>query len=153
MWQLLVMPPVRKKNIKIKRFLSTHSLKDHIFEYLAFPHTTSSCDAPSASQGQCSNDFRCLFTTDALEHQHTSKFKAYKKLNAPIILNWVCSVLLEPVHSFHLLFFFFPLFCWWGEERTKYFKLVLQIGSWSNSIIAEWLSSLWADSQRIIKQD
>lgn len=44
----------------------------------------------------------CLFTTYALELQHTSKFKAYKKLNAPVILNCVCSVLLEPVHSFSL---------------------------------------------------
>lgn len=77
----------------------------------------------------------CLFTADALEPQRTSKFKAYKKLNAPIILNWVCSVLLEPVHSFRLWGFF--LFCWWGEEGTKCFLLALQIGSRSNSIIAE----------------
>lgn len=50
--------------------------------------------------------FSCLFTTDALKPQRASKFKAYKKLNAPIILNWVCSVLLEPVHSFRLWGFF-----------------------------------------------
>lgn len=48
--------------------------------------------------------FGCLFTTYALEAKHTSKFKDYKKLNAPIILNRVCSVLLEPVHSFSLGF-------------------------------------------------
>lgn len=48
--------------------------------------------------------FSCLFTTYALKAKHTSKFKDYKKLNAPIILNRVCSVLLEPVHSFSLGF-------------------------------------------------
>lgn len=78
--------------------------------------------------------FNCLFTTYALEPQHTSKFRAYKKLNAPIILNCVCSVLLEPVHSFSLGIFV----CFvGGGGGEKCFLLALQIGSWSNSIIAE----------------
>lgn len=73
--------------------------------------------------------FNCLFTTYALEPQHTSKFRAYKKLNAPIILNCVCSVLLEPVHSFSLGIFVCFVGGWGGEMLSisaSNWKLVKQ---------------------------
>lgn len=111
-------------------------------------HCFPSCHYELLTKESAPIIFNCLFTTYALEPQRTSEFKAYKKLNAPIILNSVCSVLLEPVHSFSL-----GIFILFAGGRKKSFLLVLRIGSWSNSIIVEWFSSLWADSQCIINQD
>lgn len=134
---------VANKEVKkiIKRFSNRCSLRD--LDTLLSPMQlwTAYQVLPNES---VSVIFICLFTTYALESQHTSRFKAYKKLNAPIILNCVCSVLLEPGHSFSLGIF--VLFAVGGGRNAFYLCFKLEAGQTasqqSDSVASEPIHSV-----------